>query len=202
MDRLTLRETYDDGTGPSVAGRTLTLRIATYGRVYRIGQQGGRIMRERIQPGAFRAPLARPASSGGVLRFRHAGERPGEQDVLDNLYGVCLALRDEDGALVGDYEVFPGEREDKLLRLVQSGAITGASMTALVTGSKRTADPGGPITDITRVASIAATSITPNPAYDDAAVIAVRERQPDPAARARQLAEERAYWATVQLLGT
>lgn len=204
MERLILREDFDDTNAPTVAGRTLTIRIATYGRVYRIGREGGTIKRERIQPGAFKAPLARPTAAGGVLRFRHAGERPGDTDVLDNLYGVCTALREDSGALLADYEVFPGEREDKLLRLVQSGAITGASMSALVSGSKRTADPGGPINDITRIASIAGTSITPTPAYDDAGVLAVREQLQDPQAatrRAARIAQERAYWATVGPLG-
>ena len=205
MQRLILREDFDDTNTPTISGRTLTIRIATYGRVYRIGKQGRTILRERIQPGAFKAPLARPTGSGGVLRFRHEGERPGDLDALDNLYGVCTALREQDNAILADYEVFPGEREDKLLRLVQSGAITGASMTALVTGAKKTDDPGGPITDITRIASIAATSITPTPGYDDAGVLAIREELPpdpqDATRRAQRIAQERAYWATVGSLG-
>ena len=82
MERLILREDFDDTTAPTVTGRTLTIRIATYGRVYRIGQAGRTVLRERIQPGAFKAPLARPTAAGGVLRFRHAGERPGEPDEL------------------------------------------------------------------------------------------------------------------------
>lgn len=204
MERLILREDFDGQSAPTVAGRTLTLRIATIGRVYTIGRSGGKAVRERILPGAFTAPLARPTAAGGVLRFRHEGERPGELDALDNVYGVCTALREQADAVLADYEVFQGGREDKLLRLVTSGAITGASMTAIVTGSKKTPSAAGPIIDITRIASIAAASITPTPAYDDAGLVAVRERYPDPAAvtrRAERIAQERAYWATVQVPG-
>jgi phage head maturation protease len=204
MDRLILREDFDESSAPTVSGRTLTIRIATYNRVYRVANFGRTVLRERILPGAFRAPLARPSAAGGVLRFRHTGERPGDVDALDNLYGVCTALRERDQAILADYEVFPGTAEDKLLRLVQSGAITGASMTALISGAKRTDDPGGPITDITRVSSIAATSITPTPAYDDAQVLAIREQHHAPHAatrRAERIAAERAYWATMIPLG-
>lgn len=186
MDRLILREDFEDAP-PTVAGRTLTIRIATYNRVYRVGQSGRQVLRERILPGAFREPLARPR---GALRFRHIGERPGEDDSLENFYGVLTALREEGDSLVGDFEVFEGPREDKLLRLVESGAVTGASMTAVIKGAKKSRDAAGPVTDITRVATLDAVSITPKPAYDDAGVLAVREHleqlTPDPRAAARR----------------
>lgn len=194
MDRLILREDLTD-TPPTVDGRTLTIRIATYDRIYRVGRANGRVLRERIRPGAFREPLARPR---GALRFRHIGERPGDDDSLANFYGVMTTLREDNGALIGDFEVFPGEQEDKLLRLVQTGTITGASMAAVIRTSKRTPDPGGVINDITRIGAIDGVSITPANAYDDARVLAVREHDPDAAARrAAKIAEERAYWATV-----
>jgi HK97 family phage prohead protease len=200
VQRLILREDFDDQTAPTVTGRTLTIRIATYGRVYRIGGTGRQVLRERILPGAFREPLARPR---GALRFRHVGERPGDVDSLENFYGVMTALREEDGALLGDFEVFPGAPEDKLLRLVESGAVTGASMTAVIKGDRKARDAAGPITDITRVSTIDAVSITPKPAYDDAGVLAIREHleAPDPAAQAARvarIAQERAYWATAR----
>lgn len=189
MDRLLLRE----DSSPTVAGRTLTIRIASYNRVYQVPGRGPRPTRERILPGAFREPLARPR---GSLRFRHIGERPGDTDDLDNFYGTLTALREEDGGVVGDFEVFPGEREDKLLRLVSTGAVTGASMAAVIRESKAGRDPGGPTVDITRIGSLDGVSITPNPNYSDARVLAIREELPqvDPAARATRLAAERAYW--------
>lgn len=194
MERLILRESLTD-TPPIVAGRTLTIRIATVGRVYRVGQSGRTVLRERIQPGAFREPLARPRAA---LRFRHVGERPGDLDDLDNFYGHMVALREEGTAIVGDFEVFAGAREDKLLRLVQSEAITGASMTAVVKGHRVTRDAAGSLTEITRIGSLDAVSITPTPAYDDAAVVAVREVEPpDPhetARRAARIAAERQWW--------
>jgi phage head maturation protease len=200
VDRLILREDLEDAP-PTVTGRTLTIRICTYNRVYRTGQSGRTVLRERILPGAFREPLARPR---GALRFRHVGERPGDVDSLENFYGVLTALREESSAVLADFEVFPGAREDKLLRLVESGAVTGASMTAVIKGDRKTRDAAGPLTDITRISHLDAVSITPKPAYDDAAVIATREQDPDPAAakrHAQRIAAERAYWATVRVPG-
>lgn len=200
MDRLILREDLEDAP-PTVAGRTLTIRICTYNRVYRVGQVGRTVQRERVLPGAFREPLARPR---GALRFRHVGERPGDVDSLENFYGVLTGLREEGDAVVGDFEVFTGPQEDKLLRLVQSGAITGASMTAVVKGDRKNRDAAGPVTDITRIGTLDAVSITPKPAYDDAGVIAVREQlltDPDPQAaarRAERIAAERAALAQLR----
>lgn len=196
MDRLLLREDLEDAP-PTVSGRTLSLRLCTYDRVYRLGNG----QRERIRRGAFREPLARPR---GSLRFRHVGERPGDDDTLDNFYGVLTALREEGNAVVGDFEVFGGAREDKLLRLVESGAVTGASMAAVVREHRPARDDAGPLRDIVRISQLDGASITPSPAYDDAGVLAIREQQTDPAAatrRAARIAAERAYWATLAVPG-
>jgi hypothetical protein len=203
MERLILREDLTD-TPPTIAGRTLTVRLATYDRVYTIGQKGRQVLRERILPGAFKEPLARPR---GALRFRHRGERPGDDDTLGNFYGAMTALREEGGAVIADFEVFAGEAEDKLLRLVQTEAITGVSMSAVVAGSRPARDPRGPITDLTRIRTIDGASLTPSPAYDDAGVLAIREMDlepPDPAEvahRAAVLRREREWWASAATVG-
>lgn len=181
MDRLLLREEYSPEDAPTLAGRILTIRIATIGRVYRTGQAGRTVLREKIAPGAFKEPLARPR---GVLRFRHKGEHPGEPDDLDNFYGVMTGMAEKDGAVFADFEVFPGEREDKLLKIVTSGAITGASMAAVIKGDRKIRDAAGPLTEITRISEVNGASITPARAYDDAEVVAIREeRVIDPRAR-------------------
>lgn len=195
MQPLILREDLSESP-PTLTGRRLRIRVCTYGRVYEMGQ-GRTALRERIQPGAFREPLARPR---GALRFRHQGERPGDVDVLENFYGVMTGMDEGDGdALFAEFDVFPGEREDKLLQLIQYGAVRGASMSALIKASKAGRDTRGPLVDIIRVGAVDAVSITPKPGYDDAEVVAVRERRPAPD-RAR-LAAEAAYWATVKLPG-
>ena len=198
MDRLILREQYTPDELPTVAGRTLTLRLATIGRMYR-PVTGQRAKRERIEAGAFREPLARPR---GVLRFRHRGEHPGEPDDLDNFHGVMTALREESGAVMGDFELFEGPREDKLLRLVEQRAVTGASMSAIVAESRQLRDDAGPFTSIVRIRQVNGASITPAPGYDDAGVVAMREADPG---RAQQLraaadAERAALQATRALL--
>lgn len=179
MDRLILRE----DAAPTVEGRTVTIRIATYNKVYSFGGK-----RERIKPGAFKEALARPRAS---LRFRHIGERPGDSDSLDDYYGWLKVLREEGDALIGDFEVFEGSREDKLLTLITTGTVTGASMAALVKEAIPTRDPLGTVTDILRIGAMDGVSITPSPAYSDAGVLAVRESR----VTAERLAQERAWWA-------
>lgn len=195
MDRLILREDLTDAP-PTVEGRTLTIRLCSYGRIYTIGRNGTKAIRERILPGAFKEPLARPR---GALRFRHKGERPGEDDDLSNFYGALVGLREEGDSVIGDFEVFAGPSEDKLLRLVETGAITGASMSAVVAESRNSRDPAGPLTDIARIRHIDGASITPTPAYDDAGVVAIREQRQTSEERRAILRREREYWSTVKI---
>jgi phage head maturation protease len=196
MHRLVLREEYSPDDRPTLAGRTLTIRLATYGRVYSTGRAGRTVLRERIAPGAFKEPLARPR---GVLRFRHKGEHPGEADDLDNFYGVMTGMAEKDGAVYADFEVFSGDREDKLLKLVSSGSITGASMAAVIKADRKVRDSAGPLTEITRIGEVNGASITPQNAYDDAEVVAMRETAPEEARRAVQAREAaRKDWETAR----
>lgn len=171
---IVLRETEP----PTLEGRTLTARIATYGRVY----QPSPSLRERVVRGAFKAPLARPT---GVLRFRHSGERPGESDDLSNVHGLLVGLREEGNSVLADLEVFDGADGDKILRLADSGAITGVSMSAVVSESTKGRDG---IVDIRRISHLHGVSLTPTPAYDDAQVLALREHE---AGRAERIARAR-----------
>jgi hypothetical protein len=191
MEPLTLREEYEPGDGPRVVGRNIIIRIATIGRLYKPQlQPDGTMIRERIPDvSAFKEPLARPR---GVLRFRHKGEHPGEPDDIDNFHGVMTGMAAHDGAVYADFEVFPGEREDKILKLIGAGAVTGASMAATVRDSRIVHDASGPIKEILRIPLVSGVSITPSPGYDDAGVIAVRESTPAAAkARLDAIAKER-----------
>lgn len=183
--RLTeLRESLDTAP-PAVDGRTITMRVASYDRIYRIGK--GR--RERIRRGAFRDALSRPRA---LLRWRHVGEHPGEVDPIDNVFGHMKALREDGDSLVADFEVFPGDRRDVLLSLVESGTVQGVSLAAVIREERRVSTPTGPVDDILRFGLLEGVSITPTPAYDDAAVLAVRD-----ATRAAVEAE-RAFWARLR----
>lgn len=164
MELLLLRE----DTPPEVSGRTIVARVCTYDRVYTVGGK-----RERVRAGAFHGPLARP---GGLLRFRHIGERPGDQDDPEYIYGPVRVLRDDAGALYAEAEVLDGARGDQLLALVTSKTITGVSMSATVSEAKPGRDPSGPLTDVTRVRTFHGFSMTPSPGYDDAGVQLVREQ--------------------------
>lgn len=163
MELLFLRE----DTAPTVEGRTLVARVCTYGRPYTVGKQ-----RERIRAGAFKSPLARP---GGLLRYRHVGERQGDTDDPSLVYGTVRVLREDAGTLVAEAEVIEGQRGDQLLALASSGAITGVSMSALVSESHMIRDETGPLREVTRVGQFYGISLTPSPAYPDAGVLVVRE---------------------------
>ena len=165
-----------ESTPPEVDGRTITARIATYGRIYTPTPT----LRERVVRGAFKSPLNRP---GGVLRYRHNGERPGETDSLADVFGVVTGLHEDGDAVLADLEVFPGPDGDKILRLVEKRGVTGVSMAAVVAESAK--GPDG-VLSITRISSLNGVSLTPQPAYDDAQVLALREARQAQAAAAAQ----------------
>jgi phage head maturation protease len=166
--------------------------VCTYDRVYPVAGK-----RERVRPGAFHGPLERP---GGVLRFRHIGERPGDQDDPEYIYGPVRMLRESDGALYAEAEVLDGARGDQLLALVTSKTIRGVSMSATVSESKPARDPAGALTDVTRVRTFHGFSLTPTPGYDDAEVLSLREepKQRDLAALAARRAENQAIAAQLR----
>lgn len=168
MELLHLRESDAE---PTVQGRTLTVRLCTYDKIY-TPERG---KRERVRAGSWKAPLARPS---GLVRFRHVGERPGDLDDPQYIYGPVTVLREVDGTIVAEGDIVTGDRGDHLLALVESKALRGASMSAVVSGSQVTRDG---IRDITRIAAFNGFSLTPKPGYDDAEVLALREtmRVPD-----------------------
>lgn len=188
---LILRETFD--AAPTVEDRTLTIRLATVGRIYTIGRDKGKALRERIAPGALKGPLARPA---GVLRFRHQGERPGEEDSLAGIHGTMTRMWMDGHEVLSTWEVFPGPEGDKILRVAP--AMRGASISAVVSESRVRRDTAGEYTDVTRISQINGASLTPTPAYDDAEVLALRERR----RRVTQDGERRAQAAARRLLGS
>lgn len=163
MELLFLRE---DAT-PTINGRTLVARVCTYDKPYTVGKA-----RELIKPGAFKSPLARP---GGLLRYRHVGERAGDVDDPTLVYGTVRVLREADGGLIAEAEVLEGDRGDQLLALATSGAIKGVSMSALVGESHMVRDAAGPLREVTRINQFYGISLTPSPAYPDAGVTMVRE---------------------------
>lgn len=189
MERLILRESLDDQP-PTVSGRHLTIRIATYNRVYDIG----RGQRERILRGAFKDAQSRPR---GALRYAHRGEHEGEIDSLDNFHGVMTNVTEEGDHVIAEFDVFEGPTEDKLLRIVNAGAVRGASLAAVIRESRMTRTPAGPVREITRFGQLDGVSITPSPAYDDAEILAVRERLQ---AREARIRAEQDYWRSLRLV--
>lgn len=178
-----LRETLTEDP-PAVEGRTIDLRVATYDRIYDVGPR-----KERVRPGAFKDALSRPRA---LLRWRHGGERPGEQDSISLVFGEMRALREQGNALHGTFEVFDGPERDVMLRLVKSGTVTGVSLAAVIREERPVSTPAGVVYDILRFGTLDGVSITPTNAYDDAEVLAVRD-----VTRAAVDAE-RAFWANLR----
>lgn len=177
---------------PTTDGRTITARICTYGRVYDIG----RGQRERVRAGAFKGPLARPT---GLVRWRHMGNRPGDMDHPSNIHGHVRVLREQDGGLFAEMDLMQNADGERLAELVRAGAISGVSMGAHVTDAAMVNDQKGTLREIRRVGYLAEVSLTDIPAYDDAEVLALREKQAAEVDQARlaalaELAEFRRRW--------
>jgi hypothetical protein len=181
MRHLILRE----NEAPTVDGRTIVARIATYDRVYTPAPDE----RERVKQGSFRAPLARPS---GLVRYRHVGERPGDVDDPMHVYGFIHALREQGTSVIAECRLAENDRADHLLSLIRGGAMRGVSVSMTIAESQ-TAPDG--IVDIQRISAVHGLSLTPDPGYADAEVLALREHD---AKRAATVAAELQFWDSLR----
>jgi phage head maturation protease len=92
-------------------------------------------------------------------------------------------MREDGGYLLGEARVFRGARGDHLIDLLGEEQLGGVSVGFVAGRSVEAVDDDGPLVDRVRVARMPEWSLTDAPAYDGAAVLAVRSEQVD-AARA------------------
>lgn len=150
-------------------GRTIDVRIVPYNVPADVSDDGRTRYREMWMPGAF-SDQARGAQAGRashvMVNFRH-GETFG--DVIG--HGVSLVERED--AFYGTFKILDGQDGDKALELVRAGALSKVSLEAFAKKSVRSAQ--GVVQRVKgHLVNIA---LTPQGAYDAAAVLAIREEQ-------------------------
>jgi HK97 family phage prohead protease len=151
--------------GAEVKGRTLLLACVPFDTPTWVSD-GGDPYREEFAPGAFRH--VDPTRT--QLRYRHSG------DLLDRL-GAGRSLTEDGGWLIGEFQVAKGQRGDRLIDLVDSGDLRGVSVGFDPGVDQTRADADGDIVRRVRVKRLPEVSLVDQPAYAEAAVVAVREEQ-------------------------
>lgn len=141
------------------ANRTLTGRVATYGRLYDIGP-----FTEILRPGVFRKSITEAARSLPLLTMHNHDEVP---------VGRAVEWEDTDEALIGHWEFDTRAGAVEAARLAEEGYLTGLSVGFAPINSRW--DDSGDKSHAERIeARLLETSLVPVPAYDDAGVVAVR----------------------------
>lgn len=160
-------------------GRTLLLACVPYDVPTRVDDGSG-TYREVFRHGAFRDAVKSP--NRVELRYAH------QQDGLP--YGFAAALEETESALVGTFRVADSTLGEQALALVREKMLNGVSIGFVPGADRETTDDDGPLVERLRVKRLLEVSLTANPAYEDAQVLAVRQSQPDDLAAARA----RARW--------
>lgn len=150
-------------------GRTIDVRIVPYGVPAEVSDDGRTSYREMWMPGAF-ADQARGAQAGRashvMVNFRHGG-------TFGDVIGHGVSLVERDDAFYGSFKILDGPDGDKALELVRAEALSKVSLEAFAKKTARTAE--GIVQRIKgHLVNIA---LTPQGAYDAAAVLAIREEQ-------------------------
>ncbi len=149
-------------------GRTIDVRIVPYGVAAEVSDDGRTSYREMWMPGAF-SDQVRGAAAGRAshvhVNFRH---RQSFSDVIG--HGIALAERED--AFYGSFKILDGPDGDKALELVRADALSKVSLEAY---SKKTNRVNGIVQRVKgHLVNIA---LTPQGAFDAAAVLAIREEQ-------------------------
>jgi HK97 family phage prohead protease len=148
-------------------GRTIDVRIVPYGVPAEVSDDGRTSYREMWMPGAF-SDQARGAQAGRashvMVNFRHGG-------TFGDVIGHGVSLVERDDAFYGSFKILDGPDGDKALELVRAEALSKVSLEAFAKKTARTAE--GIVQRIKgHLVNIA---LTPQGAYDAAAVLAIRE---------------------------
>ena len=148
-------------------GRTLDVRIVPYGLVTTVSDPGRPAYREQWMPGAF-ADQVRGAAAGRAKQV-YVNYRHGEG--IQNVLGHGLALREEGDGFYGSFELHDTPDGQKALYMVRENVLAGVSLEAYPKKSVRSAD--GVVQRVK--AHLVNIALTPEPAFEGAGVLAIRE---------------------------
>jgi Escherichia/Staphylococcus phage prohead protease len=148
-------------------GRTLDVRIVPYNVVTTVSDPGRPAYREQWMPGAF-ADQVRGASAGRantvLVNYRHG-------DRISDVLGHGLTLNETGDGFYGTFRVHETPDGDKALYMVRENVLAGVSLEALPKKSVRSNEG-----IVQRVkAHLVNIALCPNPAYEGAGVLALRE---------------------------
>lgn len=146
--------------------RTMTGLVATYGRVYDIGY-----MTERLLPGCFAKSITEAARALPLSYVDHNSALQGAVPV-----GRAIAWEDTEETLVGTWEFDTRADAVEAARLADEGFLSGLSVGFNPLQSRWAyADGPGAKDHVDRIeCRLLETSLCAVPAYEDAAVLAVR----------------------------
>lgn len=150
------------------SGRTIDVRIVPYGVAAEVSDDGRTSYREMWMPGAF-ADQVRGAQAGRASHV-HVNFRHGQS--FSDVIGHGISLVERDDAFYGSFKILDGSDGDKALELVRADALSKVSLEAY---PKKTNRVNGIVQRVKgHLVNIA---LTPQGAYDSAAVLAIREEQ-------------------------
>jgi len=162
--RLITRAVAEVTTGE---GRTLDVRIVPYGVVATVSDPGRPAYREQWMEGAFADQVRAKGRERQVfVNYRHG---TGIQDVL----GHGLNLRESSDGFYGSFQIHDGPDGDKALYMVRENVLAGVSLEAYPKRSVRSGD--GVMQRVK--AHLVGIALTPEPAYEGAGVLAIREEE-------------------------
>lgn len=144
-------------------GRTVDVRIVPYGVPADVSD-GGPVYREEWADGAFDDQLVAGHRLRVLLNFEH-------EMGIGGIIGKGVSLRSQPDGLHGSFEILHGQDGDKALDLVRDGILGGVSLEAYAKKSIRTA--AGVVRRVK--AHLRNVALCRDPAFKDAAVLAVRE---------------------------
>lgn len=173
---MLLRHAYEVADLQVKDGRTLILAVVPINTPAWVEDETGRY-RERFAPGAFK----HCDPTRVQLRYMHS------TDMRDRM-GAGVTMHEDGKYLIGTARVFPGDRGDHLLTLVNERELRGVSV-GFYPGIDRPAhDQDGPLLERVRVKRMPEWSLVDEPAYRGSEVLAVREAQDSQLRREQALA--------------
>lgn len=163
MSDEVIRRDFQAELVPVGDGRTLDLRIVPYKTVARVRDRNGPEYDEEWLPGVFDKQIK--AANRVWVNVEH-------EQGFRGVVGKGQEFRETADAFEGSVRIDEGPDGDKALRFVNDGAMGGVSLEAIPLKSQRTAD--GVVQRVK--ARLLNVSLCRNPAFADAAVLAVREQ--------------------------
>ena len=145
-------------------GRTLELACVPFDAPAWVDDGAGPY-RESFRRGAFQHIVKAP----NRVELRYAHHRDGAP------YALGRELVEDERYLRGVFRIAESDDGDRLLGLVRAGDLRGVSIGFAPGSDVVETDDDGPVTVRVRVKRLSEVSLTPAPAYADAAVLALRE---------------------------